>query len=50
MQHPEIDWIERTGYPSWMQPKDPDYDLEKYEIYCDRCFEERREKEMFGDD
>ena len=20
LQHPEIDWIEATGYPSWMQP------------------------------
>ena len=19
MQHPEIDWIEATGYPSWLQ-------------------------------
>ena len=24
IQHPEIDWIERTGYPSWMRPKDRD--------------------------
>ena len=24
LQHPEIGWIERTGYPSWMQPKDND--------------------------
>lgn len=21
IEHPEIGWIERTGYPSWMQPK-----------------------------
>ena len=21
MEHPEITWIQRTGYPSWMQPK-----------------------------
>lgn len=21
LQHPEIDWIERTGYPSWMQER-----------------------------
>ena len=20
LEHPEIGWIERTGYPSWMQP------------------------------
>ena len=24
LEHPEIGWIERTGYPSWMQPKDRD--------------------------
>lgn len=37
MQHPEITWIERTGYPSWMQPSDeaePDYDA---------AYEERRD-------
>ena len=22
LEHPEIDWIERTGYPSWMQDED----------------------------
>ena len=27
LEHPEIAWIERTGYPSWMQPnKDRDCD------------------------
>lgn len=25
LEHPEIGWIERTGYPSWMQ-RDPDCD------------------------
>lgn len=24
--HPEVAMIERTGYPSWMQPKDLDCD------------------------
>ena len=24
LEHPEITWIERTGYPSWAQPKDND--------------------------
>lgn len=24
IQDPEIDWIERTGYPSWMQERDED--------------------------
>lgn len=22
LEHPEIAWIERTGYPSWMQESD----------------------------
>ena len=22
--HPDIEWALRTGYPSWMQPKDRD--------------------------
>lgn len=21
LEHPEIGWIERTGYPSWLQPQ-----------------------------
>ena len=28
IQHPEITWAERTGYPSWNQPQ---------EMYCERC-------------
>lgn len=24
--HPEIGWIERTGYPSWMQDEDEEED------------------------
>jgi hypothetical protein len=28
LEHPEIGWIERTGYPSWMQPKNQDPDCE----------------------
>ena len=23
LEHPEIGWIERTGYPSWMQEERP---------------------------
>jgi hypothetical protein len=30
MQHPEITWAERTGYPSWNQPQD---------VRCDYCGE-----------
>ena len=39
--HPEIGWIERTGYLSWMQEQDEDDD--------DRFYEEHREQELFGD-
>ena len=41
LQHPEIDWIERTGYPSWMQ------DREEYEEDEDALYDERRERELF---
>lgn len=39
MQHPEIDWIERTGYPSWMQDRQEDEPDE------DEAYEERRDRE-----
>lgn len=26
LEHPEITWIERTGYPSWLQPKEGEDD------------------------
>ena len=43
LEHPEIGWIERTGYPSWMQEReDPEYDE-------DALYEERREAELFGE-
>lgn len=28
LEHPEIGWIERTGYPSWMQSRRPDLDCD----------------------
>ena len=35
--HPEIGWIERTGYPSWMQEtevlNDEDDEFEEPEVY-----------------
>lgn len=40
LEHPEIGWIERTGYPSWMQEDD-----HKEEYDEDALFEERREAE-----
>ena len=43
LEDPEIGWIERTGYPSWMQEGDTeDYDE-------DRLYDERRECEPFGE-
>ena len=42
LEHPEIGWIERTGYPSWMQERD---DSEEDE---DALYEESRELEIFG--
>ena len=67
LEHPEIGWIERTGYPSWLQEdevlNDEDdeeifdedgydrdaYDRDAYEAYCDYLYEERRERELFGE-
>ena len=49
LQHPEIDWALRTGYPSWMNPKEDDYDQDAYEEYGDRCYEESRDRMLFGD-
>lgn len=39
LEHPEIGWIERTGYPSWMQEE------EQEEFDYDREYEERRDAE-----
>lgn len=39
LEHPEIGWIERTGYPSWMQERDdPEFDE-------DAAYEESRDRE-----
>lgn len=40
LEHPEISWIERTGYPSWMQGE---IDEEGDE---DRWYEEQRDAEF----
>lgn len=37
LEHPEIGWAERTGYPSWMQEE------EEAEYDSDRAYEEYRE-------
>ena len=41
LEHPEITWIERTGYPSWMQEGDAQEEYDE-----DSAYEERREEEM----
>ena len=46
--HPEIECIERTGYPSWMQEdEDEGFDLGHY---IDRIYDEERDRRLFGDD
>ena len=49
LEHPEIRRIEETGYPSWMEPDEEDYDQDAYEAYCDRCYEEDRDRRLFGE-
>lgn len=43
LEHPEIGWIERTGYPSWMQEEPEDYDE-------DSLYDEEREAALFGEE
>lgn len=38
--HPEIDWIEQTGYPSWMQ----ETGIEDFDE--DQAYEESRDSEF----
>lgn len=36
LEHPEIGWIERTGYPSWLQETSEDPEDDKQEVgYAD---------------
>lgn len=30
LEHPDITWCHRTGYPSWMQPHDEDGDEDDF--------------------
>lgn len=41
LEHPEIGWIERTGYPSWNQPR---------YCYCEMCGDELTADEVYEDD
>ena len=48
LEHPEIGWIERTGYPSWMQEEDDEEEDEEYEMYDeDSEYEERRDADRW---
>ena len=60
LEHPEIAWMIRTGYPSWMQEEETevlsdeddeeDYDSELWgDEYEDDLYEEARDRERFGD-
>lgn len=40
LEHPEIGWAERTGYPSWNQPKS---------LICDDCGNEIEDGEVYED-
>lgn len=42
LEHPEISWALRTGYPSWKQEM-PEEDE-------DALYDESRERELFGED
>lgn len=43
LEHPEIGWIERTGYPSWAQETEG----EPYEDWEDSLYDERREQQLY---
>ena len=47
LEHPEITRALLTGYPTWMEPEEEDYDQDAYEAYCDMCFEEERDRRLF---
>ena len=49
LEHPEITRCIRTGYPSWMNPEEEEYDQDAYEAYCDSLYEQQRDRELFGD-
>ena len=38
LEHPEIGWAERTGYPSWMQEDEDECEFDE-----DAAYEERRD-------
>ena len=40
IEHPEIGWIERTGYPSWMQERDWEDEDEDEDDEPEDCYYE----------
>lgn len=41
MDHPEVTWCERTGYPSWNQPQS---------YYCEECGKDITDETMYEDE
>lgn len=41
IEHPEIAWIQRTGYPSYAQPK---------EVYCGECGKNITDDDWYEDE
>ena len=60
IEHPDITCALRTGYPTWVPAEEPevlnDEDNEDYEseIWGDECedraYEERRERDLYGEE
>lgn len=40
LEHPEIGWIERTGYPSWLQEREQDEEDEDDFIEPETVYED----------
>lgn len=40
MEHPEVEMVYRTGYPSWNQPKS---------YYCEECGKNLDDEEIYAD-
>ena len=47
LEHPEIGWLERTGYPSWMQGGLEDGDEDDY---CDEYPDDDWEDDFYEDE
>ncbi len=41
IEHPEISWIERTGYPSFRQPE---------KVYCEECERDITDERWYEDE